>query len=296
MPECPAGSTHDHAGSGDYCLMMFKGRFNWKHCCKCQALFYNVPGSVCPGPEGGEHDPTGSGNYALSSLTSETSSGQGDWLSCSGCQGLFYTSNGTCMVGVCPAGGTHNGRNGRYDYSLLQRSQASRDGQDGWRWCRKCQTLFFGDQGTSCCPSGGPHDRTGSDDYVLFQFRGEDAWNWCRNCRVLFNCLSSGQACPMGGQHNGTSSANYIIPSSKDEPSAQPDWRQCTNCQGLYYGGHTSSICPAGGQARPHSNNGKNYAILQASQTSASHPPAQLHITEQSGWRWCNKCQALCHT
>jgi len=94
---------------------------------------------------------------------------------------------------------------------------------DGVASVRPC----FGDQGTSYCPSGGPHDRTGSDDYVLFQFRGEDAWNCCRNCRVLFNCLSSGRACPMGGQHNGTSSANYIIPSSKDEPSAQPDWRQC---------------------------------------------------------------------
>src|SRR5262249_8033669 len=34
--------------------------------------------------------------------------------------------------------------------------------QDGWRWCSKCQGLFFGDKPGSVCPVSGEHTRQGS--------------------------------------------------------------------------------------------------------------------------------------
>jgi hypothetical protein len=40
--------------------------------------------------------------------------------------------------------------------------------QDRWRWCHKCQSLFYGpDASQSRCPAGGPHDMTGSYNYSL---------------------------------------------------------------------------------------------------------------------------------
>lgn len=40
--------------------------------------------------------------------------------------------------------------------------------QPGWRWCRKCRSLFFGpQQAQSHCAAGGTHDGTGSYDYAL---------------------------------------------------------------------------------------------------------------------------------
>lgn len=40
--------------------------------------------------------------------------------------------------------------------------------QSGWRWCHKCQGLFYGpSEGSSVCPAGEHHDSTGSYDYSL---------------------------------------------------------------------------------------------------------------------------------
>jgi hypothetical protein len=50
------------------------------------------------------------------------------------------------------------------DYSLQDAGQSQTD----WRWCLKCQGLFFGANPSSgACPSGGGHDYTGSDNYHL---------------------------------------------------------------------------------------------------------------------------------
>jgi hypothetical protein len=40
--------------------------------------------------------------------------------------------------------------------------------QSGWRWCHKCQSLFYGpNQARSRCAAGGTHDLAGSGDYSL---------------------------------------------------------------------------------------------------------------------------------
>jgi hypothetical protein len=48
--------------------------------------------------------------------------------------------------------------------------RASRE-QEHWRWCHKCQSLFFQDNTPNKCPSGGSHEATGgkssSGDYQL---------------------------------------------------------------------------------------------------------------------------------
>jgi hypothetical protein len=42
--------------------------------------------------------------------------------------------------------------------------------QDNWRWCNKCQGLFFAGHGAGACPLGGGHDSTGSGDYGLTNY------------------------------------------------------------------------------------------------------------------------------
>ena len=43
-------------------------------------------------------------------------------------------------------------------------------GQTNWRWCHKCQGLYFSGSATQgSCPAGAAHDHTGSGDYMLMQ-------------------------------------------------------------------------------------------------------------------------------
>lgn len=42
--------------------------------------------------------------------------------------------------------------------------------QDGWRWCRKCQGLWFAAAGSrGVCAAGGRHQREGSGNYRLVE-------------------------------------------------------------------------------------------------------------------------------
>lgn len=70
--------------------------------------------------------------------------------------------------------------NSDYDISLVstewlnyvskapENTQAKPGTQAGWRFCSKCQSLFFGPgEARSMCPRGGLHDGSHSHDYVL---------------------------------------------------------------------------------------------------------------------------------
>jgi hypothetical protein len=47
-------------------------------------------------------------------------------------------------------------------------SRALYPAQSNWRWCNKCQGLFFGGNPNPKCPAGGAHNKTGSGNYSLF--------------------------------------------------------------------------------------------------------------------------------
>jgi hypothetical protein len=68
---------------------------------------------------------------------------------------------------VCPADHATHDSTGSGDYTLLN-NFADAPGQHDWRWCNKCQGLFFGDNPGSVCPADkAAHDSTGSGDYSL---------------------------------------------------------------------------------------------------------------------------------
>lgn len=135
-------------------------------------------------------------------------------------------------------------------------------GQDQWRWCRRCQGLFFSGGGSrGLCPSGGGHDSTGSGNYVLSDGTGsgQQAWRWCWKCQGLF-FTGNGWAglCPEGGIHNGIRSGNYAL--SLNGGVGQQNWRWCRACDGLFFAGAGSlGVCPANPLGHDGSASGNYY-------------------------------------
>ena len=164
--------------------------------------------------------------------------------------------------------------------------------QSDWRWCHKCQGLFFAaNSGTSgVCPGGGPHERGVSGNYTLaHNAPAPDAqadWRWCHKCQGLFfgNNVPTVGVCPAGGPHERGISGNYAL--AHDSPTAvgQSDWRWCHKCQGLFFGNNVSvaGACPAGGHHErqqsgnytlPHVAAGRGWDSHTATPPSLLYPP-----------------------
>ena len=129
--------------------------------------------------------------------------------------------------------------------------------QSDWRWCHKCQILFYsgGNALNGQCPAGGQHDKSISGNYTLahnqLSYPGQSEWRWCHRCQGLF--YSAGRSvsgtCPAGDQHDRGTSGNYALAHNSPGVAGQSDWRWCHKCQGLYYAAGQSSNgrCPSGG-------------------------------------------------
>lgn len=143
--------------------------------------------------------------------------GQENWRWCSKCQGMhFITDWQNPIMGICPSNGVHS-IEGSGGYTLVQ-NIPNAAGQHGWRWCKKCQGLFYGPAAAqSHCPAGGTHDGSSSGDYSLVQndssSPGQHGWKWCNKCQGLFFGLRLSESrCPSDGSlHNDTGSGDYAM-------------------------------------------------------------------------------------
>jgi len=143
--------------------------------------------------------------------------GQENWRWCSKCQGMHFLSDWrNPILGPCPAGGVH-AVDGSGGYMIVQ-NISNAPGQHGWRWCSKCQGLFYGPAtAQSHCPAIGAHDGSSSGDYSIVQndnsSPGQHAWKWCNKCQGLFyGPRMSESRCPSdNGLHNDTGSGDYAM-------------------------------------------------------------------------------------
>ena len=59
--------------------------------------------------------------------------------------------------------------------------------QLNWRWCHKCQGMYFAGNPGSHCPAGGAHDLVGSGNYHIPHDMkvpyGQANWRWCHKCQ-----------------------------------------------------------------------------------------------------------------
>jgi hypothetical protein len=133
--------------------------------------------------------------------------------------------------------------------------------QDFWRWCRLCQGLWYGFNGTGgACPARGAagHSYAGSGNYSLPQaFQdffpwnfGQGGWDWCTRCQGLWydrnNTLG---ACPAGPGGHAIGN-NLCYGPHVNDGSGQPNWRWCHQCQGMWFAANgTGGVCPAPGAA-----------------------------------------------
>jgi hypothetical protein len=185
-----------------------------------------------------------------------------------------------------PAAFTVEGPNTRHvvyrgrDGQIHEIRWTSADGalQSEWRWCNRCQGLFFGPGiGGSRCPAGGAHAapaESGSANYSLaydaaWDTRRQSEWRWCNKCQGLFYGPAAGTSrCPAGGAHAAPAesrSASYSLRlDAPAEPGRQLEWRWCNKCQGLFYGpAFGDSRCPAGAaHASPAQSGSANYGLL----------------------------------
>jgi len=135
-------------------------------------------------------------------------------------------------------------------------------GQSGWRWCLKCEGMFFAANPTKgrCPADGREHDGGQSGAYLLHLEEspapGQDNWRWCRKCEGLFfgGHTSKGR-CPADNTlHDAAASGNYTLHLTPPASIGQKDWRWCHKCEGLFFGRNVlAGVCPAGGA---HENRG----------------------------------------
>jgi hypothetical protein len=128
---CPAGESHDRAGSADYHLAVnaaglagqsIPGQSGWRWCAKCQALHYTRESAAGVCPAGGGHENAGSAEYTLDVDVPEAA-GQPGWRWCHRCGVLFF---GDFSGGVCPAGGAHDpAASGHYVLPVGEASQTT---------------------------------------------------------------------------------------------------------------------------------------------------------------------------
>lgn len=195
------------------------GQPEWRYCNKCQGLFFGgsgTTGGTCP-KDNKPHSANGSGNYTLAWVSH--SNVQPEWRRCDKCEGLFFggspskgTSGGTCPKDKKP----HTADKENY---VLALDSEDAPGQPGWRWCWKCQGLFFpGSTGGTCPTDDMAHSAEDSGDYVLVQNSndapGQPEWRYCNKCHGLFfgGSGSTGGTCPKDKKpHNSGGSGNYTL-------------------------------------------------------------------------------------
>jgi hypothetical protein len=110
----------------------------------------------------------------------------------------------------------------------------SGNGQRDWRWCNKCQGLFWGDSTPhGVCPAGGNHADpavSGSGNYVLpTAGAGESNWRWCNQCQGLFFAGgATGGICPATSARTPPVAivGNVFVsaPILPDRPGLLPPW------------------------------------------------------------------------
>jgi hypothetical protein len=157
-------------------------------------------------------------------------------------------------------------------------------GQDGWRWCKNCQSLFYA--GGAACPAGGVHALAGSPELVVpandAGASGQANWRWCQTCQGLIFGGNPPGPCPGGGTHAIDQSWNYTVRLNDTSSESLGDhlWRHCVRCQSLV--GRRGGTCAAGG---PHEyRDASQYRVEEA---------GLFGPAGQTGWRWCRKCQSL---
>ncbi len=123
-----------------------------------------------------------------------------------------------------------------------------------WRFCNKCQVMFYTDAQSDSCAAGGRHRAQGYKFRLPFGGAetptAQSHWRTCKNCQAMFfNGYRAKGRCPVGGGHVADSTFRYVLPHDVPGTSkAQTEWRFCNRCYAMFYDGYADKgRCAAGG-------------------------------------------------
>lgn len=150
---------------------------DWRYCGKCQQLFfdgYSGNKGRCAG--GGSHSANGYHfRIRYDAPKGRPDLWQYDWRFCHKCQTMFF--DGYPNKGRCPAGGGHAASGymfGLYYTNEQKRTPPSGQNQASWRFCGKCQSLFYdGFPNKGRCPAGGGHSAAGWTFHLPYRDLGQ---------------------------------------------------------------------------------------------------------------------------
>jgi len=141
--------------------------------------------------------------------------------------------------------------------------------QRDWRFCTKCNALFFNDHQHNArgkCPRDqGPHDPHGFNFEPNFnpEFDLADTpttqarWRFCVKCHVMFwqGSAPADRACAGGGPHE-EAGFHFMLPVNRigapalvpETPTGQGQWRFCGKCTSMFFNGFADKgKCPRDG-------------------------------------------------
>ena len=174
--------------------------------------------------------------------------GQGGWKWCQRCHLLAYSGDG--KIGKCLEGGEHDHPPSSTDFGLPVNNTGSLR-QSGWRKCRKCRCLFYGERDPGKCHGGFSHDFSRSSNYSLSTAPmglSSEGWKWCCKCEGLVYPATTRSACSAKGFHETRASSGYHLVQAGSNFNAT---------QGAHQTGHTLLGISAHAMLGPE-NNGEN--------------------------------------
>ena len=145
--------------------------------------------------------------------------------------------------------------------SFICPAVAATGDQNQWRFCNKCQAMFFdGYPNKGRCPAGGGHVAQGYEFILHHDDNRQRAqtqydWRFCNKCHAMFwdgDKTKKGR-CSAGGTHVAQGymfGLHFTNETTRTPPSGaniQGDWRFCGKCMTLFFDGYPNKgRCPAG--------------------------------------------------
>jgi hypothetical protein len=183
MPICVDQATH--SGTGRRELLNYAGKFGL-----IGAIFAFVPSGFAA-----------------------ASPNQNKWRLCVNCYSLFY--DGYRNKGRCPIKSAHSAGDVDMSNSYVLTYDSRGPGQPDWRFCNKCEALFFdGYPQKGVCAAGGGHVAAGYNFTLRYDARAEGTgdWHFCKKCQVLYRSDSNKGLCAAGG-HHVAAGYNFVLDS-----------------------------------------------------------------------------------
>ncbi len=271
---------------------------DWRYCSKCQSLFFNgyPQKGICSA--GGQHSAAGY-NFVLPHDAQGNDKAQTDWRFCGKCYDMFFDGYPT-NKGICTAGERHEtfGEHEAIGYSFVlpHDVQGTSTAQASWRFCSKCNMMFFDGypNNKGICANGGGHTATGYNFVLPHDVsetsKAQASWRFCTKCNTVFfdGYPSNKGKCASGGGHTAAG-YNFVLPHDvQASNNAQASWRFCGKCSTMFFDGYPQKgACPgAAKKIKIDGHVAAGYNFILPHDIPAS-------TNSQTTWRFCNKCNTM---